>query len=127
MYAEYNPNPKKRLVGDCVIRALAKLLSKSWDEVYIDLAVYGYKAADMPSANHVWGKYLEDNGYRKTLLPDTCPDCYTIEQFCRDHNPGYYLVATGSHVVAVIDGFYFDAWDSGQEIPAYFYERKEQK
>lgn len=98
MYSEYNPNPKKRLVGDCVIRALTKLLHKSWDDVYIDLAIEGYKAADMPSANHVWGKYIEEHGYKKMLIPDTCPDCYTIEQFCRDHKEGYFLVATGSHV-----------------------------
>ena len=32
-----------------------------------------------------------------------------------------YLIGTGSHAVAVIDGDYYDSWDSGNEIPAYFW------
>lgn len=27
------------------------------------------------------------------------------------------------HVVCVQDGFYWDTWDSGQEIPVYYWER----
>lgn len=123
MYTQYNPNSQNRRVGDCVVRALSKVLNKTWGEVYIDLAVAGYKVADMPSANYVWGKYLEDNGYTKKVLPDKCPDCYTVEDFCRDHNQGYFVLATGSHVIAVIDGYYFDSWDSGQEVPVYYYEK----
>lgn len=125
MYTQYNPNPQNRRVGDCVVRALSKVLGKTWNEVYIDLAVAGYKVADMPSANYVWGKYLEDNGFVKKVLPDKCPDCYTVEDFCRDHNQGTFVLATGSHVIAVIDGYYFDSWDSGQEVPVYYYEKSE--
>lgn len=126
MFAEYNPNPRNKRVGDCVVRALSKVLNKTWQEVYIDLAVEGYKAADMPSANHVWGAYLEKQGYEKKILSDRCPDCYTVADFCNEHKTGYYVLATGSHVVAVIDGFYFDAWDSGEEVPTFYYERKQE-
>jgi hypothetical protein len=81
----------------------------------------------MPTANHVWGAYLEEHGYKRVNLPDKCPDCYTVEQFCKNHQQGYYLLATGSHAVTVIDGFYFDAWDSGQEVPIYYFERTNAK
>lgn len=127
MYVEYNPNPKGRRAGDCVVRALSKILSKTWEEVYIELCLFAYKKADMPTANHVWSAYLEEHGYKRVILPDTCPDCYTVEQFCKDHRQGYYLLATGSHAVAEIDGFYFDAWDSGQEVVIYYFERKNAK
>ena len=57
-------------------------------------------------------------------IPNTCPDCYTVEQFCVDNDRGLFLLATGSHVVAVKDGLYFDAWDSGNEIPIYYWRKE---
>ncbi|MBR0092838.1 MAG: hypothetical protein IJP92_14190 [Lachnospiraceae bacterium] len=48
-------------------------------------------------------------------MPDTCPRCYTVERFCEEYPEGTYLVATGTHVVAVVDGNYYDAWNSGKE------------
>lgn len=124
MYAELNMNPKNKRVGDCVIRAISKILNKTWDEVYLDLAVEGYNQADMPSSLAVWATYLKKNGFVQRVLPDACPDCYTIENFCKDHQSGYYLLVTGSHVLAVVDGFYFDTWDSGDEVPVYYFERR---
>ena len=32
MYKYFNPNPKNNNANDCVIRALCKVLDKSWDE-----------------------------------------------------------------------------------------------
>ncbi len=127
MYAEYNNNPQNKRVGDCVIRAIAKALGKEWKEVYIDLAMEGYKQADSFQSLAVWGKYLKDNGWEQKLLPDTCPACYTVEQFCKDNPQGYFVLVTGSHVIAVIDGVYFDTWNSGDEVPVYFFKRKEGK
>jgi len=34
--------------------------------------------SDMPSANRVWMAYLKKIGFKKYLIPDTCPDCYTV-------------------------------------------------
>ena len=78
--------------------------------------------SDMPSSNHVWGAYLMSKGFERHIIPNTCPDCYTVKDFCEEHPEGTYILATGSHVVAVIDGDYYDTWDSGDEIPIYFWE-----
>lgn len=125
MYIYYNPNPLQKRVGDCVIRAIAKLTGESWEQVYIGVCMQGYLLSDMPSANHVWGAYVKSRGYRKHNLPDTCPDCYSVKSFCEEHPQGKYLLATGSHVVAVIDGNYFDTWDSGDENPLYYWQEVE--
>lgn len=125
MFVFYNPNPQNKLVGDCVIRAVAKLTDKSWEDAYVDVVLQGFSMHDMPSANNVWGTYLKEHGYKQTLLPDVCPDCYTVTDFCRDYPKGKYLLAIGTHVVAVEDGDYFDTWDSGNEVPIYYF-RKEQ-
>lgn len=80
---------------------------------------------DMPSSNAVWSSYLMLNGYKRYAIPNTCPYCYTIKQFTFDHPYGRYLLATGSHVVTAINGNYYDAWDSGNEIPIYYWTKEE--
>lgn len=119
-----NPNPHNSIVGDCVIRALAIAMDKTWQEVYIKLALQGLILADMPSSNRVWGEYLKSQGYKKKIIPDTCPDCYTIRDFCGEHFKGTYIVGTGTHAVAVIDGNYYDTWDSGDEVPIFYWYKE---
>lgn len=123
-YIYYNPNPFKLSVGDCTIRAISCALNQSWKETYMGLVNQGYQMYDMPSANRVWGQYLKNNGFKKYQLPDTCPECYTIRDFCYDFPYGTYVVGTGEHVVCVYNGNYYDSWDSGNEIPIYYFERR---
>ncbi len=120
----YNPNPKGKSVGDCVVRGLSKLLNQDWLDTYIDLCIHGAFAGDMPSANSVWSAYLASLGYNKYYLPNSCPNCYTVQDFCADNPRGKYLLSVGDHVVAVEDGSYYDAWDSGMETPICFYTKE---
>ena len=39
MFVFYNPNPAEKEVGDCVIRAIAKALDKSWKEQICSLTL----------------------------------------------------------------------------------------
>lgn len=121
-YIYFNPNPSGKRVGDCVIRAVGKLTKQDWETTYLEIAMAGFELCDMPSSNSVWAAYLKRKGYRRRVIPDTCPNCYTVRDFCRDYPHGRFLLATGSHVVAVVNGDYFDAWDSGDEVPVYFWE-----
>lgn len=123
-YKYFNPNPSNLSVGDCVIRAIAKLTNYNWQDTYVHLMVQGYVMHDLPSANRVWREYLKNLGYKQKLLPNTCPNCYTVSDFCYDHPHGKYLLATGEHVIAVINGDYYDSWDSGREVPTYYFERE---
>lgn len=123
-YIKYNPNPLSAKVGDCVIRALTLALDLDWENAYVKLVLYGLQVADMPSANHVWGSLLQREGYKRYVLPNSCPDCYTIKDFCKDNPKGLFVVATGQHVVTIIDGNYYDSWDSGDEVPIYYFQRR---
>jgi len=124
MFVLYNPNPAQNIVGDCVVRAISRLLDIDWQNAYVGVIAQGYKMYDMPSSNSVWGAFLKDNGYKRHTLPDTCPDCYTVAEFCQDYPSGRYLLATGSHVVTVVDGDYYDTWDSGNETPIYYWTKE---
>lgn len=123
LYRPYNPNPVQSRVGDCVIRAISKATAQDWEKTYIDLALQGLIMHDMPSANHVWGQYLRGRGFVRHPIPDECPDCYTLGQFCADHPRGTYVVAVDKHVICVVDGDHYDTWDSSQEVPMYYWEK----
>lgn len=125
MYIEYNPNPLHKRTGDCVIRAVSKALNQSWEKTFINICIMGLINGDMPSSNYVWGKYLKQNGFKKHIIPDTCPDCYTVERFADDHVKGTYVLATGSHAISVKDGNFYDTWDSSDEAVIYFWEKGE--
>lgn len=125
MFIEYNPNPTGRRVGDCAVRAVSKALNVDWENAYALIALNGYQMGDMPSSNSVWGSVLRQNGFYRKSLPESCPDCYTAEDFCRDNPKGIYVLGFGTHVATVVDGNIYDSWDSSKEIPQYFWYRKE--
>jgi len=124
MYIYYNPNPKHKNTSDCVIRMLSKVYGITWEQAYVKLSGIVLQEFEMPSSNYIWEKFLLSNGFRKMLLPSTCPDCINISEFSSMYNIGTYIACTGTHVVAVVDGNYYDAWDSGDEIITYYFERR---
>ena len=124
MWIYYNPNPAGRHVGDCSVRAIAKALDIDWEEAYDLISDAGFKMADMPSSNAVWGAVLRQHGFYRESIPNTCPDCYTAEDFCIDHPRGTYVLGFGSHTACVQNGKLFDSWDSSAELPQYYWEAR---
>lgn len=124
-YSYYNPNPTNKSVGDCPVRALSRALGKSWDETYTGLALKGFCLGDMPNADSVWGPYLRDHGFTRHLIPNECPDYYTVAEFAADHPKGTFILSMpGRHVLCVQDGQWFDSWDSGGEVPVYYWTKE---
>ena len=124
-YRYFNPNPSELDVGDCVIRALCKALDKTWAEVYVGLCVQGFIMHNLPNADAVWGEYLRSHNFSKRIIPNTCPDCYTLGEFARDNPYGTYVIGTGTHAVTVKDGVIYDSWRSDDVVPAFQYYKKE--
>lgn len=116
-WAEHNPNPHGKSVGDCMVRALSKATGESWDCTYIWLCVLGFLHADMNDSNEVMDCFLRKRGFKRGMIEEEC----TVDEFAAGHPMGTYVLALGRHVVCVKDGMYWDSWDSGKEIPLYFW------
>ena len=123
-WTSYNPNPYGRRVDDCSVRAVSAAIGSDWYTAFDMITEKARELGDMPHADSVWGSVLRDYGFLRKAIPNTCPDCYTAEQFCQEHPHGVYVLAFGGHVAAVIEGVLFDSWDSSHEIPVYYFYRR---
>ena len=125
MYVHYNENPRGNWkAGDCVIRAISVVTGKSWDEIYAALCAEGMYAGDWGNTNKVWDWYVRSLGFKRYICPNDCPYCYSLRDFAEEHKTGSYLVATGDHLVAVVSGSYYDAFDSGDVTPIFYYTKE---
>lgn len=122
MWIRLNVNPRNKRVGDCVIRAISVATGQTWHEVYDALYRVGWHEADMMESNNVWGIYLYRLGFEPFILPEACPECTTVREFAKYFPVGTYIVGTGNHAVAVIDGDWIDAFNSGPLVPKYFFK-----
>lgn len=126
MFIEYNPNPVGRYdVGDCAIRAISKALGETWEDSYLRLCVAGFMMGDLPNSDSVFGAILRQNGFKRKSIPDTCPDCYTVEDFAIDHPRGIFVLGLGGHVVTIVDGDIYDMTNSSKGIPVYYWYKDE--
>lgn len=124
MWQYANPNPCRSEEPDCVVRAIAIATEQDWDTVHWDLCRLSHEKCTMPSVNWLWGLYLKIHGFEKFLLPENCPGCVTVREFAKRYPKGTYVIGTGSHAVCVRNGDWLDAWDSGDEVPTYFYRKR---
>ena len=141
MYFNYRQeNPSNKLTGDCVIRAIASALNKSWDEVYDDLCAIGKKYKLMPNDSKCYERYLKANGYVKQKQPrDAFNKKLTGREFCDLLNDEYHrglidesfsvVLSIGSHHLSMIEctlsGFTIcDSWDCSYGCVGKWYSKE---
>lgn len=117
-WKEFNPNPKSRNIGDCTLRSYCAAFGISWDKAF-DIAS---KVAKENSSmiQYVSDKVLTeefncyvDEKYNKKTIKGK--DRITVNQFALSHPYGTYILHVPKHQVTVIDGIYWDSWDSGNK------------
>lgn len=114
-YEYYQPNKKdiKDKYGDCVIRALTKVMEKEWLEVFEELLPYARKLQCMPNGKTCYEAYLKANGFEYHGISNKKGSKRpTVLQFAKEHS-GTYFLKVANHCVAVVDNTYFDTWNSG--------------
>lgn len=125
MWIEFNPNPVALRTDDCAPRALAAALDTDWETAHLLLDASALEMGLMPSNKAVMAAVLRKQGFDREVIPNTCPDCYTVHDFTQEHRSGVYVLGCGEHVVTVINGDIMDSWDSSREIPLMYWHKEE--
>ena len=118
-YVYYQPNSKdlKDTYGDCQIRAFCKALDMTWVEVF-DLVYPVCRELQLmdifDAPSDVVRKAMMQLGFEYHGVSNKKGSKRpTVDQFAAEHKSGRYIVTVARHVVAVVDGRYYDTWDSG--------------
>lgn len=105
MYTYYNANSLGNFVNDCVVRAVAVVESKTWDQVYDELS-------DIAQSQ---GTILDDVDFVENYLdkryPRACHYSKTVGEFIEEYPRGTYLVTMEGHITPIIDGVLYDTFD----------------
>lgn len=112
-FCKHNENPKTERAGDCVIRALAFALDKTWDQVFDDLCLIAKKKYLMPNSKPVFEKYLKDNGFIKRKQP-TNAYCskINVREFIDHYNYDEKVVIyVKMHLTVAQGDTLYDTWD----------------
>lgn len=124
MYIFYEPNPCRSGAIDCSVRAISKALDITWEKAFVMLSVNGFLMGNVLCADEVWGSLLRQHGFKRHLVPDTCPDCYSVKDFCEEHPTGVHVVKSENHVACVVDGNLYDSWNSEDKTVILYWEKE---
>lgn len=134
-WSYYQPNNKdlKDRYGDCAVRALTKYFDITWLEAFDILVKYARQRQDMVNALDNVKMHMDDlhipyiSAYNPKAKNKT-----TVNDFAKEHKTGKYMlyvrVGYGTHLVTVVDGYFYDTWNCGNKIVyGYWAESKEEK
>ena len=122
---EYNPNPKKKNIGDCSLRAYCAAFGWTWEEAFEKSSKIAKNEALMMDTHKTCEKVMESEGYvideefKKSKRKDL-----TVNEFALTHPYGTYFLNTHGHLLCVKDGEYWDSWDSGKKKIRRIYIKK---
>lgn len=126
----YQPNKLdlKDKYGDCTIRAISKVFDLSWQDTFILCEPIIKKYQLLPNYFFFAGQenqVVEMLGLiRYKVSNKKGSKRPTVQSFAATHPNGTYLLKVAHHVVAVVDGYYYDTWDCGNKCLYGYYEKK---
>ncbi len=115
---------QKKNADDCAIRAMMKLTHRDWYTCYDELCALGRKKKRMPNEWKIIELWLKEHNYVKRSFGRMTKGQHrlTVSEFVKKYDKGYFLLNLRGHVVASINGFYYDSWDSGYCKVLTYYE-----
>lgn len=126
-YKYYQPNDKdlKDQYGDCVVRALTKVMSKTWMQVFDDLISYAKKLQCMPNGKQCYESYLKENGFTYHGISNKKGSKRpTVDRFAKDHKSGIFFLNVANHCIAVVDGYKTILFPDMEIAKDYYHKRK---
>lgn len=117
-YKYYQPNKKdlKDTYGDCVIRALTKALSLEWLQVFDEMQPISREMQVPFNCKPCYEQYILSKGFKYFGISNAKGTKRpTVESFAKNNSDGVYILRVAHHLVTVVDGYYYDTWDSGSK------------
>ena len=140
----YNANPKNKITGDCLYRAIATATGLEWNEVVRELAEVAIKTGYSPGSKECMNKFLEANGWKKHKQPkngdntkltgiEFCEYCKNwSDPYLEENISGPVIATIGSHhittFVQIGNGNYkcYDIWNcTSGKVGNYWYKTEE--
>lgn len=126
-----NLNPKNRVVGDCVIRALCALPDNAWNwyKTFDELCEIARKKCCTPSNDEAWDKWLADHGYVRYPMPRK-PNrkLYKLGEFVKSdyiNDDESVIVSVSNHLTCIVNRKVHDIWDcTGYTVRRYYRKSK---
>lgn len=116
----YNANPKNRITGDCVVRAISTALNQDYNQTYKELFDLSVKTGYMLNDKKCYSKYMSSKGWIKLPQPRKRDNTkYTGKEYCemiQEYSFNYpgrlFIHIGGHHVAAIVEGRICDIWNS---------------
>lgn len=135
-FVYFNPNPsykpfkngkdKMWTIDDYNVRALCKVIGKDWDTSYDMLSLRAKEMRDVMTSKKVFKSIMEDTlklGQSSFGKPKQDQKRPTVEEFCKDHQTGMYVLNLASKVVVIVDGQFYDTEDcSESSVYSWWYQ-----
>lgn len=127
-FVYYQPNKKdlQDRYGDCTIRALSKVFDCDWLTAFKKTIPFCIEYQTPNIFNlpcKIEQEVMKQLGFVYTGISNRGgAKRPTVEQFAKNHPTGRYICNVANHEVAVVDGKYYDTWDSGQKSLYGYYE-----
>ena len=127
----YNPNPLQKFHKngtpvrwsecDCVVRAFSKVLDLPWKKTYEMMCKIGMDNYTMPNSPKAIDVAAKAANFRRVTYK--VGERKPLWVWARNHKKGTFLVCTVRHIVAVVNGKVYDAWDCTDYCVTSYYER----
>lgn len=114
-FINFNANPKGCRVGDCVKRALCVASQIDYNEIKRELNRYK-KITHCEKFNNTknWKPYVEKvlKGEKMSFPAIAGKPRMNGHTFAKTYKKGRYILRMSKHLVACVDGYIIDEWDS---------------
>ncbi len=124
----YNINPtrvdgKKWDKGDCVVRAFAMAADISWLEAFDLLVENARKTFNVPNYKTNYKDVFAGRGFvYQGIKAVAGKKRMTVEDFCKKHKKGRYILDVANHMTAVVDGVCYDVWNPANKCVYCYWE-----
>ena len=126
-FTPFNPNPSensdKSTKGDCVIRAFAIAADIDWLEAFDKLTAYARETYNVPNDKNCYKVVFEQFGFlKRSVGVEKGKFRMTVEDFCKTHPKGRYILRIAHHLTAVVNGKVYDTWNTANKSIYYYWE-----